>query len=246
MVIHPDPAVLYPDVTAHGSLGAALRAAADGLLDSVPVTASHSGPLLEARVGCTLPHREPLQVSAWRHERRWSVRGTDSFTGMALLDGTSDDLAEVAEAARAWHDGVALSDLRRAAPFVHLTGRLEVPDLDPARLTEGEWQHLRTEASELEQPWQPAYQALVEAAHAEPALRGLYPFTSHWALRFSVTTRPRLSVVGPVLVAHDVDRYTVAETMASKGFAQFATAPEAVAAAVRQLPSGLSPVALGR
>ncbi|MFG2985691.1 DUF6193 family natural product biosynthesis protein [Streptomyces sp. NPDC048258] len=90
------------------------------------------------------------------------------------------------------------------------------------------------------------YQALVETAYAEPALRRLYPFTSHWALRFSTTTRPRLSVVGPVLATHDVDRYSLAATMASEDVAQFATAAEAVAAAVRQLPSSLAAVGLGR
>ncbi|MDX3225272.1 DUF6193 family natural product biosynthesis protein [Streptomyces sp. ME19-01-6] len=116
---------------------------------------------------------------------------------MPLIDGRTDDLAEVARAARAWHDGAALNDIRRAAPFVHLTGRFEVPDLDPARLTESEWQSMRQEAGELEYVWQETYQALIEAAQAEPTLRALYSFASYWALRFSTTTRPRLTVVGP-------------------------------------------------
>ncbi|MFC8260194.1 DUF6193 family natural product biosynthesis protein [Streptomyces sp. NPDC057291] len=36
---------------------------------------------------------------------------------------------------------------------------------------------------------------------AEPALRALYPFTSHWVLGFATTTRPRLATVGPCLSA---------------------------------------------
>ncbi|MER6218384.1 DUF6193 family natural product biosynthesis protein [Streptomyces sp. NPDC001272] len=164
---------------------------------------------------------------------------------MSLIDGTTDDLAEVAKAARAWHDGAGLSDIRRAAPFVHLTGRFEVPDRDPARLTQSEWQHLRTEASELEYPWQPAYQALVEAAHAEPVLRALYPLTSHGVLRFSTTTHPRPSIVGPRLVTHDVDRYSLTMTVMDEDSVEFATAPEAVAAAAYRL-TGLTPVTLGR
>ncbi|MFD9377857.1 DUF6193 family natural product biosynthesis protein [Streptomyces sp. NPDC059999] len=245
MVIPPDPAVLYPDIAAHGSLSAALRAVAGGRLDSIPMTGPELGLLRGAKVGCTLVHRRSLRVSARHHERRWSIWGSDSFASMALIDGTTDDLAEVAEAARAWHDGAELSEIRRAAPFVHLTGRFEVPDLDPARLTQSEWQHLRTEASELEYPWRPAYQALVEAAHAEPALRGLYPLTSHGVLSFSTTTRPGLSLVGPRLVTDDVDRYSLAMTVAGEDLAQFATAPEAVAAAVHLLPDGLASVALG-
>ncbi|MEW2077170.1 DUF6193 family natural product biosynthesis protein [Streptomyces sp. NPDC013433] len=48
---------------------------------------------------------------------------------------------------------------------------------------------MRQGAAELEYVWQETHQALIEAAYAEPALRALYPFTSHWALRFSTTIR---------------------------------------------------------
>ncbi|MEU8686601.1 DUF6193 family natural product biosynthesis protein, partial [Streptomyces sp. NPDC048611] len=82
-------------------------------------------------------------------------------------------------------------------------------------------------------------------AHAEPALRALYPFTSHWALRFSSTTRPHLTVVGPCLMANSDGTYRVERDFAREDLGRFATAQEAVALAVRQLPSGLGPVALG-
>jgi hypothetical protein len=164
---------------------------------------------------------------------------------MALIDGDTDDLAQVARAAQAWHDGVALSDIQKAAPFVHLTGRFEVPDHDPVRLTESEWQHLRTEARESERPGD-AYRALVEAAYAEPALRGLYPFTSHWTLRFSTTTRPHLTIFGPCLLARDVDHYTVSTKFTgADALAQTTTAREAAAAAVRHLPYRPGPVTSG-
>ncbi|MFH9040705.1 DUF6193 family natural product biosynthesis protein [Streptomyces sp. NPDC017966] len=48
---------------------------------------------------------------------------------------------------------------------------------------------MRQGAAELEYVWQETHQALIEAAYAEPTLRALYPFTSHWALRFSTTIR---------------------------------------------------------
>lgn len=164
---------------------------------------------------------------------------------MALIEGRTDNLAQVARAARAWHDGVSLDDIRRTAPFVHLTGRFEVPDNDPARLTGSEWQHLRQEAGELEYAWQETYQGLIEEAHAEPALRALYPFTSHWALRFSSSTRPSLTVVGPCLTANSDGTYGVGRGMSSSDLGRFATAQEAVALAVRHLPSGLGPTTLG-
>ncbi|MFE2541026.1 DUF6193 family natural product biosynthesis protein [Actinacidiphila glaucinigra] len=238
----PDPAVLYPDVAACGSLAAALRAAADGCLDAVPVRSSD---LVHAVVPSAVPHHEPLVIRARSWERRWSIRGTEPFQNLPLIDGTTNDLAGIARAARAWHDGALLDDIRWAAPFVPLTGRLEVPDRDPARLTESEWQSLRLEAAELEYEWQQTYQGLIEAAYAEPALRALYPFTSHWALRFSTTTRPDLTVVGPCLGAKGDGSYKVGRSMAQEDVGVFTTAAEAVALAVHHLPAGLPPVALG-
>lgn len=242
---HPDASALYPDVAAFGSLAAALRAEADGCLGAIPVTSSDSDPLRHAAVASALPHREPLRISAWSLERRWSIRGTEPFQGLALLDGRTEDLTEVARAARAWHDAVALEDIRRAVPFVHLTGRAEVPDHLPARLTESEWQFLRQQAAELEYDWKASYQALIEAAHAAPSLRALYPFTSHWALRFSATTRPALTIVGPCLTASGDGTYDLGRTLLAPDLGRFATAHEAVAAAVQHLPSGLGPVGLG-
>jgi hypothetical protein len=241
----PDPAVLYPEVAACGSLAAALRAHADGRLDAVRVTSPDVEPLYEAVVASTLPHRAPLTVSAARHERWWSVRGTEAFDGSPLIHGRAGDLAEVATAARAWHDGASPDDIHRAAPFARPTGRFEVPDLDPARLTESEWLGMRREAAELTYDWRTYYQALIEAAYAEPALRALYPFTSHWVLRFSTTTRPRLTIVGACLTAGSDGAYTLGRGFVTPDLGTFATPEEAVALAVRHLPRGLGPVTLG-
>lgn len=242
----PDPAVLYPDVAACGGLAAALRAAADGRLDSVLAASPDSASMTYAVVASTLPHREPLRISAGTYERRWSIRGEEAFQGLCLIDGDTDDLAQVARAARAWHDGDCLDDIRRAAPFAHPTGRFEVPDLDPVRLVEAEWQGMLLGARELEYSWQEQYQALVEAAYAEPALRALYPFTSHWALRFSSTTRPSLTFGSPCLSAGGDGTYGVGTGFITPNLGVFTTAAEAAALAVRHLPTGFGPVTLGR
>ncbi|MEU7278841.1 DUF6193 family natural product biosynthesis protein [Streptomyces sp. NPDC045431] len=76
-------------------------------------------------------------------------------------------------------------------------------------------------------------------------VRSTRPFTSHWALRFSTTTRPGLSVVGPCLMANGDGTYGVSRGFATAGLGRFATADEAVALAVLHLPSGLGPVTLG-
>ncbi|MFF5446451.1 DUF6193 family natural product biosynthesis protein [Streptomyces sp. NPDC012888] len=245
MTTPQDPASTYPEAVALGSLAAALVAAAEGCLAGVPVTRIAAAPLLRADVPSTLPYREPLEISASSRRRRWYVRGTEPFERMCLVDGSTDDLAEVARAALGWYAGAPLEEIRRTAPFVHLTGRFEVPEPDPARLRESEWQGMRVEAAELDTPWRETYQALVEAAHAEPALRALYPFTSHWALRFSTTTRPRLTAVGPSLIAGSDGTYRVESGLGSGEPGRFTTARATVEAAVRQLPPGLGPVVYG-
>ncbi|QES55043.1 hypothetical protein DEJ51_13210 [Streptomyces venezuelae] len=246
MTTPPAPAVLYPDVAALGSLAEALRAAAAGRLDTAPAASPDSDPLLYASVPSTLPHREPLRIRASAHGRRWSVRGEEPYQESCLVEGETDDLAQVARAARAWRDGDSLDDIRRAAPFTHLTGRFEVPDLDPVRLVESEWQGMLQEARELEYSWQEQYQALVEAAYAEPALRALYPFTSHWTLRFSSTTRPSLTLGSPCLSARGDGTYGVGTGFITPNLGVFPSAAEAAALAVRHLPTGFGPVTLGR
>ncbi|MET9591862.1 DUF6193 family natural product biosynthesis protein [Streptomyces sp. NPDC006516] len=237
---------LYPDVTARGSLAAALRAEANGRLDAVPVMSPGVDPLLRAIVPSGLLHREELEITGWSRERRWSVRGADSFQGLALIDGETHDLAAVARASGAWHDGASLEDIRRVAPFVHLTGRFDVPDNDPERLARSEWQHLRQEAAEREEAAGPAnHRALVEAAYAEPALRALYPFTSHWVLRFATSTRPRLTAAGVSVSATSDGMYGVGTGGVGDDLGRFATAREAVRTAVLTLPVGLGPVTLG-
>ncbi|SEE07950.1 hypothetical protein SAMN05216483_5292 [Streptomyces sp. 2131.1] len=101
------------------------------------------------------------------------------------------------------------------------------------------------EAAGLKYPWAPAYRALIEAAYAEPVLRDLYPFTSHWALRFSSTTRPRLTVVGPCVTANGEGEFGVGRGLITSDLGVFAFARDAVAAALTHVPAGLGPVALG-
>lgn len=238
-----DPDVHYPDVVAAGSLAAALQAVAAESGPLFPVTVPEGNPLGYAIVPSTVPHRNALAINAYTWKRNWYIRGEEAFQNLELIGGDIDDLAEVAKAARAWHGGAALAEIRAAAPFVHLSGRFEVADNDPAQLTASEWQHIRTEASEAD--W-PEYLELVEAAYAESALRALYPFTSHWTLRFSISTRPYLTTLLPCLAAPRREgRYTVSANFMSEVIAETTTADEAVAVLLRHMPSSLGPVTSG-
>ncbi|WP_399936533.1 DUF6193 family natural product biosynthesis protein [Streptomyces sp. BBFR25] len=113
---------------------------------------------------------------------------------------------------------------------------------DYTRETESEWQLLRTEASELSYSWAPTYRSLIETAYAEPVLRSLYPFTSHWALRFSTTARPELTPTGPCLTANSDGTYGVGTGMLTPDLGLFAAPREAVALAVHHLPPGPEPL----
>jgi Family of unknown function (DUF6193) len=244
-----DPGSLYPDIASRGSLAAALEVAAKQLALAIPVTAAATSAtfatpdaMLFASVESRLPHRNPLRIRARDRERKWSISGAESYQDLALLDGHTDDLAELARAAHAWHTGTALDEIRQAVPFVHLTGRFEVPDRDPVRLTASEWECLRTEARELVWDWAPAFHALIEAAYAEPALRRLYPFTSHWALRFATSTSRQIyDAVGPLVITHSAGRYSVRADLATdEVLAEATSAVSAIAATMRFMPADIT------
>jgi hypothetical protein len=234
--VNPHPADLYPEVAALGSLAAALAR-----LVRAPVPESDS--LYHALVATTVPHRRGLEVSASHVERRWFIRGEDRDQGVGLIGGETTDLAQVARAAQAWHDGATLAELPEVAPFVRLNGRFEVPGGDPGQLVESEWQHLRKQSADA--GW-PEYFALISSAYAEVRLRSLYPYTSHWSLRFSTTTRPGLSdEIAVCLHPRHGEDYIVTMGYLGEELGRITSAAEAVALAVRHLPAGLSPVTLG-
>lgn len=243
MTTRPDRASFYADVLAAGSLAAVLQATADADGISIPVAVSEPDPLYYATVASKVPHRNNLAIGAYAWKRWWSIRGEESFQGMELIDGNTDDLAQIVRAAQAWHEGAAPAEIRHVAPFVHLSGRFDVPDNDPAQLTESEWQYLRTKAAETDRP---EFRALVEAAYGEPALRALYPFFSHGTLQFSTHTRPGITGLALFLIAESGGHYTLSDNLfESDNLGEAVTAEELASMAARHLPAGLEPVALG-
>src|SRR4051812_42017496 len=84
---HPDPAVLYPEVAAAGSLAASLRAAAVEQRLSVPVPVTESSSLYSAAVPTNVPHRQELLVSASYVERLWFIDGRERAQGFVVIEG---------------------------------------------------------------------------------------------------------------------------------------------------------------
>ncbi|MBL6280299.1 hypothetical protein JMF97_29475 [Micromonospora fiedleri] len=221
-------------MAAYGSLAAALHVVAADQGMSLTMVVTPSDPLRHATISSVLPHRETLFVSAWHFEPRWRIQG--SANNGILISGTTPDLRQLPAVVLGWAEGAALDDIAQAAPFDILTGRFEVPDGNPADVIASEWQWLLKDAKES--GW-PEYEALIKAAHAEPKLRKLYPYTSHWALSFSATPYP-FTPSFATLLASQGGAYTVKEWWNGPPLAQVATPAEAISMATDRLPEHLA------
>ncbi|MEV7602967.1 DUF6193 family natural product biosynthesis protein [Kitasatospora sp. NPDC089797] len=135
-----------------------------------------------------------------------------------------------------------------------------MPDLAAARArgaahaVEAHWQILRLrrrwneQAHRIRSPGHPypGIVALLEAAGAQPRLRRLYPFTSHFTLRFSRcdSNGPWSVQAGSIEPLHN-GRFTVRRCSPTAVVGEVATAEEAVALVVALLPAGRDPVVTG-
>lgn len=231
----PDPAVLYPEVAAQGSLAAALQAAAADQGFSLTMVVTQSDPLRHATIASVLPHREALFVAAWHFERKWWVSGAAN-NGL-LINGTTPHLHQLPKVVLGWAAGTGLDEIAQVVDFDVLTGRFEVPDGNPADVIAAEWQYLLKDAQESD--W-PEYQVLIEAAYAEPRLRELYPYTSHYALSFSATPYPFTPSFATLVAPRGGGDYTVREWWNGPTLTQVGTPAEAIAVAIDRLPEVLS------
>jgi hypothetical protein len=237
----PDPADLYPDVAALGSLAAALlKAATKQGFELGAVTAHERQPLLYASVPSTTPLRDALEVRAGHIERYWSINGWGQ--GIELVSGTAQDLSEVAKAAKEWRDKTPLRGIQRSVPFVELCRLAEAAEQSPAQTVSAQWQWMRQDAEEA--PWS-EYRALIEAAYAEPQLRQLFPCTSHWSLRLSAIAGFRFSADVLCLEAHRGSSYVVKASWRGAVLGETTTAQEAVSLAVSHLPTDIGPAVAG-
>ncbi|WP_442934398.1 DUF6193 family natural product biosynthesis protein [Micromonospora sp. CPCC 205546] len=237
MRVEPDPANLFPDVAALGSLATALCAVGEARGYALDVVQNENDRLRAASVPTSRTGREPLAVNGWRLERCWSISGFGCGGGTEsrwLISGATQDLGWIAVAAYGWQSGLPLAEIERLTPFVELTGHIEVPDDSPVHAIASEWAYLRKEAERSD--WM-EHRALIEAAYARREMRQLYAFTSHWSLRLAAApakSRPDDLIC---LEASRGGRFTLRSKWKGPVIGRATTAEEAVSLAVAHLPA---------
>ncbi|NGO75192.1 hypothetical protein G6045_05765 [Streptomyces sp. YC504] len=236
--MNPD---LYPDLVAAGSLGAALEQTAADLGVNLTVVPHEGGTRVTAGLASSDPRRKPLSVYIGAEERFFSISGWSD--GIETVTGATPDLADVVKAGVAWGQGTHVREMRAQLPFLHSSERAEAHERGPAAVVELQWTAMRQQAAEA--PGFPEFGNLVEAAHAEPRLRQLYVFSSHWTLGFSSCTGFPFHLQVAIAPSRNGSPYLVLKHPHGPCTGEAATAEEAVTLAVSQLPAGLGPAVTG-
>jgi hypothetical protein len=225
----------YPDLLAAGSLADLLRQ----FLSSDGLRIGDDLGRWSAVVTGDLADRDDFRVYISADERAFGVAGWSR--GVMLINGDTDDLAEVCAAVRAWHAGAALAEIGARCSFLPISGLALAHERGPAAAVAWNWKLLR-------ESWQGDEHAacvveLIEAAFAVPELRQLYAYTSHFDLRFSTCTGFPFSRDVPHISPRD-EGFVVCHP-GGKPIGVTDNARQAVALLVRHLPPDLGPAVAG-
>lgn len=240
----------YMDLQAAGSLAGALdRVAAELRLDVGDIRPNRNNPLLFADLG-EAPQicRAPISITSAALIRSFTINGWSR--GAHLISGGTSDLRELVRAAAIWRSGAALADIRRECPWIKVSDLAFAHERGPADAVAVQWEHVRAQMREPmgDRPFEPGIRA-ADAAHAEPRLHQLFPFISHGMLGFSRCTGfPFTSDVPWVGYVSPEGCYQVRQSGWSDDrvvLGQAASAADAIALVVANLPDGCSPAIAG-
>ncbi|TRV76833.1 hypothetical protein FKN01_17375 [Streptomyces sp. 130] len=133
--------------------------------------------------------------------------------------------------------------MREAFPFLQFDPVAEAHERGPAAAVAAQWEMLRDKAAAT--PEFPEFAAVLEAAHAEPRLRSLFPFTSHWTVAFSSRTGSPYRCEVAIAPHYGGGPYLVLRYPNTGVHGQTATAAQAVALALAHLPDSVGPATAG-
>ncbi|MFF1871170.1 DUF6193 family natural product biosynthesis protein [Streptomyces sp. CB03911] len=153
--------------------------------------------------------------------------------------GTTADLAAVARAVAAWTGGSSLEHTQAAAPFIRYRPWALDHEREPLDRIELAWRHTIDRFYTPPGDRHPHVLALLEAAHAQPALRRLRPVTSHFILWFSTRATFPYTPVGYSIDPHHTGQYLVRDK--GEVIARTTTPEEAVLLTVAALPKDTGP-----
>jgi len=232
----------YADVIEAGGLGAALERMAEELGFSLEIVSGREEIADSVGIAVTAPGpRLPLVVFPRVDSRGFHVIG--SSHAVEIATGEARELREVVQAGAAWAVGTPVPTLRRMLPFLQFDALAEAHEEGPAAAVAAQWDRLKERAAGA--PDFPEFGRLVEAAHAEPRLRRLFPFTSHWTIAFSSCTgRPYHDEIA--IAPQPGGRPYIVLRHANTGMiSEASTVAEAVALALVHLPDSVGPAAAG-
>jgi hypothetical protein len=143
----------------------------------------------------------------------------------------------------AWRAGASLHELRELSSFVVVDELAEAHERGPADAVAVKWRLLREKLHD--DIAFPSVRDLVEAAYAEPKLRQLYPFTSHWSLHFTTCTGHPFSWSVPFIDPLHDGRFRVSGPHRGTVVGDADNAEEAIALVVSHLPPDIGPAVAG-
>ncbi|MFJ9011022.1 DUF6193 family natural product biosynthesis protein [Streptomyces canus] len=231
----------YPDVVEVGGMAAALHRSAADLGVPLVLVPGRAGTPDSVGVATTAPGRLPMEVFPRAESRAFQIAGRAG--GVDIVTGVTRELRDVVEAGAAWGGGTSMSRMREELPFLWVDPIAEAHERGPAAAVEAQWELLREKAAET--PGFPEFGLLVEAAYAEPRLRRLFPFTSHWTVAFSSCTgRPYHDEVA-IRPVYGGGPYIVLRHPNTGAYGEVPTVAEAVAVALAHLPDSVGPAVAG-
>ncbi|MEE1755709.1 DUF6193 family natural product biosynthesis protein [Streptomyces sp. SP18CS02] len=237
-----DPDV-YLDLAAEGGLAAVLERVAADAGTPLAVTPDRWDATRRAGLAASVPDRHPLSVEFSGSGDGRCFRMYGLSMGVTLIEGATSDARDVIRAGVAWGRGASLREMRRLLPFLRSDELAEAHERGPADAVALQWRQMLDDAAAR---WSyPGYRPLLEAAHAVPELRELYPYSSHWRLVLSACTGFPTAVKAVFLPLED-GRYGVRTTLSPETTVGEAdTVEDALALAVSHLPAGLGPAVAG-
>ncbi|RPF33012.1 hypothetical protein [Streptomyces sp. TLI_185] len=192
---------LYPDVTASGGLGPAMKAAAKLRGCDIGL------PPWESDVISIETARGFLSVHTATEERLFRVRVeiigfAEGVPGFAWEIGSTDDLGLLVEAVAAWREGMPLDELKARFGFLELDEFARA--LESGEPVSLQWSGLLSSDFHRRQ-WN-----LLRRLRTDEVLRNMFPSITHGAVRLRVSPFPLDGTNRQVLVHEpEGDRYEV-------------------------------------